>query len=177
MIFSMGINTASETGVGTLRDTWGAGIAGGIIGGIGMGIIFHLGANVMPFIGSVYGWPTVIGGWVVHLANSVLFALVFTLLVTRPFVREQMTTLSGCVIAGVFYAAAVGLVNTGVVLPIAMNTLDVQSLPEPVFPVPDAVGAVIVITSIGVAHMVYGLLLGATYGSIHVSDRDVEIIE
>lgn len=150
-----------------LQYRWGAGIAGGLVGGIGMGVILHAGANIMPFIGSLYGWPTVIGGWAAHLVNSVLIGLVFTLIVSRPIVRQQTTTVSGCVVAGIVYAAAVGLATSGVMLPIAMNALGRQSFPEPLLPVPGVIGGILVVLSVGVAHVVYGILLGATYGAIH----------
>lgn len=163
----MGTNTTTSTSAEALQYTWGAGIVGGLVGGLGMGVILHAGANIMPFIGALYGWPTVLGGWAAHLMNSVLIGLVFTLLVSRPLVREQMTTIPGCVAAGVVYAAAVGLVTSGVMLPIAMNALGRQTLPEPLFPLPGVVGGILIVLSVGVAHVVYGVLLGATYGAIH----------
>lgn len=147
--------------------TWIAGIAGGLIGGIGMGIILHAGANMMPFIGALYGWPTVVGGWIGHLINSVIIGLVFTFIVSRPLVRQQTMTISGSVVVGVLYAAAVGLVTTGVMLPISMNVLGVQSLPEALVPLPGYIGGLLVVLSVAVAHLVYGLLLGATYGILH----------
>lgn len=155
------------TSTESLQYTWGAGAVGGIVGGLGMGIILHAGANIMPFIGALYGWPTVIGGWVAHLVNSVLIGLVFTLIVSRPVIRQQTTTVAGSIAAGIVYAAAVGLVTGGVMLPIAMNTIGVAGFPEPLLPVPGVVGGILVVLSVGVAHVVYGILLGATYGAIH----------
>jgi hypothetical protein len=152
----------------SLQYTWAAGIAGGFVGGIGMGLILHLGANMMPLIGALYGWPTVIGGWLGHVVNSVLIGLLFTLLVSRPVVRQQMTTMFGCVVSGIVYAAAVGLVTTGVMLPISMNTLGRRTIPDPILPLPGIIGGALVVLSVGVAHLVYGLLLGATYGVIHI---------
>lgn len=148
---------------------WAAGVAGGLVGGVGMGIVLHAGANVMPFIGALYGWPTTTGGWVAHLVHSVLIGLVFALIVSRPVIREQMTTVSEFVVAGIVYAAAVGLVTSGVMLPVAMNLLGTISLPESLLPLPGVVGGVLVVLSVGVAHLVYGVLLGATYGRIHSS--------
>jgi hypothetical protein len=148
---------------------WRAGVAGGLVGGIGMGLILHAGANIMPFIGALYGWPTTAGGWVAHLVHSVLIGLVFALLVSRPVIREQMTTLSGSIAGGIVYAAAVGLVTSGVMLPIAMNMLGTRLLPEPLLPVPGVLGGLLVILSVGVAHLVYGILLGATYSRLHTA--------
>lgn len=163
--------TVTIESVESLQYTWGAGIAGGLGGGVCMGVILHVGANIMPFIGALYGWPTVIGGWVAHLVNSVLLGILFTLLVSRPFLREQTTSIGGCIGVGIVYAAAIGLITSGVMIPIAMNTIGIQAFPEPLLPLPGVVGGVLVVLSVGVAHIVYGLVLGATYGAIHNSRR------
>ncbi|WP_225307798.1 MULTISPECIES: hypothetical protein [unclassified Haloarcula] len=135
----------------------------GLVAGIGMGIVFHAGANLMPFVGALYGWPTVVGGWVVHLVNSAVAGLVFAVIVSRPILREQTASVAESVAAGVVYAAAIGLVSTGLLLPLSMNMLGVQSFPEPLVPLPGMLGSFLVILSVGVAHLVYGLLLGSTY--------------
>ncbi|MBX0346833.1 hypothetical protein EGH26_01280 [Halomicroarcula pellucida] len=131
-----------------------------------MGIVFHAGANLMPFVGALYGWPTVVGGWAVHLLNSVLAGVVFSLLVSHPLVDEQTTELAEYVAAGVVYAAAIGLLSTGVLLPVSMQALGVQSFPEPLVPLPGLLGTFLVVVSVGVAHVVYGVLLGATYATV-----------
>ena len=148
---------------GLIQFRWVAGAASGLVAGVGMGVVFHAGANLMPFVGALYGWPTVVGGWVVHLVNSVGAGLLFAVIVSRPVLREQTTTTAESVAAGVVYAAAIGLVSTGILLPISMNALGVQSFPEPLVPLPGMFGSFLVIVSVGVAHLVYGLLLGGAY--------------
>lgn len=146
---------------------WGAGVAGGVVGGLGMGVILHAGANLMPFIGALYGWPTVVGGWVAHMVNSVLIGLVFVVLVSPPLFRDEMATVPGAIAAGVLYAAAVGLVTTGIMLPVAVNLRGAETLPQSLFPLPGVAGGVLAVVSVGVAHLVYGVLLGATYAVVH----------
>ena len=153
---------------------WGAGIAGGLVGGVGMGVILHGGANLMPFIGALYGWPTVFGGWITHLLNSVLLGVLFAVVVSLPFFREQTTSLEGCILAGIVYAAAIALVTSGIMLPLTMNLLDIKVLPESLVPVPGVIGGILVVVSVGVAHLVYGLLLGAIYGVLHNTPRPDE---
>lgn len=148
------------------RFRWVAGATSGLVAGIGMGIVFHAGANLMPFIGALYGWPTVVGGWVVHLVNSVFAGLLFAAIISRPILREQATTTTESVAAGVVYAAAIGLVSTGILLPVSMNMLGVQSFPEPLVPLPGMLGSFLVIVSVGVAHLVFGLLLGTVYATV-----------
>lgn len=170
------MDTVTAPGAESLRDTWGAGLAGGLVGGVGMGLILHAGANMMPFIGAIYGWPTVVGGWVVHLVNSVLIGLLFTALMSRSIVRRQMTTVPDCTACGVVYAGAVGLVTTGLMVPASMNAIGTRSLPEPLLPLSGIAGGVLVVLSVAVAHLVYGLLLGATYGTIHTRPRATSVV-
>lgn len=63
--------TATTEEVESFRSTWGAGVAGGFAGGVGMGILLHGGANLMPFVGALYGWPTVVGGVLVAVPVGV----------------------------------------------------------------------------------------------------------
>lgn len=162
-------DTRTDEKIGSLQYTWGAGIVGGIAGGICMGVILHAGANILPYIGALYGWSTVIGGWIAHLVNSVLIGLLFALLVSRSIIRKQTTSIAECITFGIVYAAAVGLVTGGVMLPLTMNAVGAHSFPEPLLPLPGTLAGAFVVVSIGVAHMVYGLVLGATYGVIHNS--------
>lgn len=140
-----------------------SGVGGGLIGGVAMGIILYGGANLMPFIGALYGAPTEVGGWIAHLINSVLIGLLFAVIVSQPIIRERMKSMWDYIVAGVIYAAAVGLVTTGILLPLSMNLLGVQSLPDPLYPLPEFMGTVLVVLSVGVAHVVYGFLLGTAY--------------
>lgn len=158
---------ARERWAVALEYTWGAGVAGGLVGGVAMGVVLHAGANMMPFVGALYGWPTAIGGWVAHLLHSVLIGLLFVAIVSRPLIAPQTTTLGGSLIAGVVYSAGVGLVTTGIMLPVAMSTLGTATLPESLLPLPGVLGGMLVIISVGVAHLLYGVLLGATYHVVH----------
>ncbi len=152
----------------SMRSTWGAGATAGLIAGLGMGLILHLGANVMSFIGALYGWPTVTGGWIVHLLNSILIALGFTFLVSRAAISERIRSVGMYIVSGIIYASAVGLVTAGVMLPATMHLRGTQTVPDPIFPLPAAIGTALVIISVAVAHLLYGILLGATYGLINI---------
>ncbi|WP_238378424.1 hypothetical protein [Haloarcula rubripromontorii] len=44
----------TDTRLGNLiRFRWVAGAASGLVAGIGMGVVFHAGANLMPFVGAL----------------------------------------------------------------------------------------------------------------------------
>lgn len=151
------------------RNALWAGVVGGLGGGVGMGLILHAGANMMPLVGALYGEPTALAGWVAHLGHSVLIGLVFAAIASRPMVRPQTTSVRGCVVVGIAYAAAVGLATGGVMLPISLNAIGARTFPEPLLPLPGALNGVLVVLSVGVAHLVYGLVLGATFGHLHRS--------
>lgn len=163
----MGTETINRNVYESFSDTWGAGIVGGILGGIAMGIVLHGGANMMPLIGSLYGWPTVLGGWVGHLINSILLGLLFALLISRWQLHDQVSGMGEWAIYGILYATAVGLVTGGIMVPITINLMGASEFPEPVLPVSGFLGGLLVAFSAGVAHLVYGALLGTTYGYIH----------
>lgn len=165
--------TDSLGSTGATRNALGAGVAGGLLGGLGMGVVLHAGSNMMPLVGALYGEPTVLGGWVAHVGHSVLIGLLFAALASRPALKAQTTTVGGCAVVGIAYAAAVGLATGGFMLPISLNAIGTQTFPEPLLPIPGVLGGILVVISVGIAHLVYGLLLGAAFGFVHgVEERD-----
>lgn len=148
-----------------------AGALAGLAAGIAMGVILHAGANIMDGVGALYGWPTVIGGWIAHLLNSVLFAVVFVWLISRPRVRSYAETLAGTVGLGIGYGTVLGLVTGGVLLPLWLGAAGASTLPVPLLPIPGVVEDIVVALSIAIAHLVYGAILGGVYFFV----RDVEI--
>lgn len=163
----METETTSHEAAGSVGHAVGAGVAGGLVGGVGMGLVLHAGSNAMPLIGALYGWPSVGGGWVAHLANSAVIGLLFAALVTRPVLRRQTASIPGSVTLGIAYGAGVGLVTGGLMLPVSLRLLGTRVFPETILPLPDAVGGLVALLSFGVAHLVYGLLLGATFGYVY----------
>ncbi|WP_238378426.1 hypothetical protein [Haloarcula rubripromontorii] len=97
--------------------------------------------------------------------NSAVAGLVFAVIVSRPVFHSQIESVGESVAAGVGFAAAIGLLSTGFLLPVSMSALEVQSFPEPLVPLPGMLGSFLVVASVGVAHLVYGLLLGWTYAA------------
>lgn len=135
--------------------------------GVGMGVVLHAGGNMMLLIGSLYGWPSVVGGWTAHLLNSVGLGAMFAAVLSHRLFEDQTETVVGCVTLGMGYAAMIGLVTGGLMLPAAVSAVGAESLPSPLLPLPGVVGGAVVVASVGIAHLVYGILLGATYGIVH----------
>lgn len=146
---------------------WGGGIVGGLVGGIGMGIVLHLGANQIHLFGTFVDRPTVIGGWAVHLTFSVLFGMVFAAVVSsRPF-DDVTATFPDCVGLGFVYGALLGLFSGGFLLPLALNRIGASTYPVPFLPLPGIASELLFASLVAIAHLVYGLCLGAVYATIN----------
>lgn len=141
---------------------WVAAVLAGLVGGVGMGAVLYSTTNAMPLIGALYGQPTVVGGWVAHLFNSVVFALAFAGAVTLTPLRDYVGGVSGCAGLGLGYGALLGVVTGGIVLPVALNLVGATTLPVPLWPVSGE--SVTFGVFLAVAHLVYGVGLGTTFG-------------
>ena len=142
----------------TFSRTWGGAVAGGIVAGVGMGLIMHFVMGAMPLVGALYGQPTLVAGWIAHLFHSVVFAVVFAAVATRPTFRDY--GVYGLTVLGSAYGIVLELVAAGVVLPVWANAVGAAELPVP-FLVPMGF----------LTHLIYGLLLGAVYGGIVTRQR------
>ncbi|WP_137286854.1 hypothetical protein [Halorussus salinisoli] len=153
-----------ETGRGLRR--WGGAVVAGLIAGVGMGLVIQFGAGTMALIGALYGRPTVLVGWVLHLFHSVVFALIFVAVVSRTLLSDYTSSAAELVGLGVGYGAALGILTGGFLLPVGLNAVGATELPVPLLPIPGLVGEfafpLVVVTS----HLVYGVLLGAVYAAI-----------
>ena len=112
-----------------------------------------------------------LGGWIAHLTNSVVLGLLFALIVSRWRFHDRTANLFEWAIYGIVYAAAIGLVTGGIMVPAALHLMDATALPQPVLPLPGITGSLLVAFSVGVAHVVYGVLLGTVYGRVHASSE------
>lgn len=144
-----------------------AGVVAGLAGGIVMGVILQLGTELMPVFGRLLGSESILGGWIVHLATSALFGLLFAIFVSMPLVAELETTVGTSVLLAVIHASALSYVTIGLILPAATIVLGVEnlSLMTEIVPGPGAEGlATAGLFSLG--HVVYGVVLGAVYASL-----------
>ena len=131
-----------------------------------MGLVVHFGAGTMALIGALYGRPTVLAGWVAHLFNSVVFALIFVAVVSRPLLSEYTSSAAELVGVGLGYGAALGVLTGGVLLPAGLNAVGATDPPVPLLPIPGLVGEFTFPVVLGVAHLAYGALLGAVYAAV-----------
>lgn len=150
----------------TWLDRGFAGVLGGLAGGVGMGLILQFGTELVPVIGRIAGEATVLRGWLVHVLTSIAFGLLFAAFVSVPIIRELETSVGASVLLGVVHATALSFVTIGVLLPVATVVLGLPdlSLASRVTSGP-TFGGLIDAWLFGLAHVVYGVVLGAVYAA------------
>ncbi len=158
-------NTPQYTGAGI----WGGGVIAGIIAGIAMGVLMHFGADLIELLGGLAPIPgeSISLGWFIHMLISVAFGLVFAGFLSRRAIRRNVTTFTDFVIAGLVFGALIGIIAGGLVFPVAMGRAGVATLPLPFLPIPGAVGEFVAAIIFAIGHLVYGLVLGATFATIN----------
>lgn len=142
------------------------GAAGGLVAGIAMGVVLQLGTDLMPAIGALSGEQSVVIGWVVHLIVSTAAGLSFALFVSIPVFHEVTRSVSGCAIVGILHAFGVAAVLVGMVLPVLVNFVGTPTsgLAFPFGSVPGPeLEAMISAGMFGLAHVIYGVVLGAVF--------------
>lgn len=148
---------------------WGGGVIAGIVAGLAMGFVLHFGANLIELLGGLAPIPveSVGLGWLMHSIVSIAFGLVFAAVVSRRPIRRHLTTFTEMVLAGFAYGAFIGILAGGLVFPVAMGRAGVAALPLPFLPVPGAAGEFIAAIIFAIGHLLYGLVLGASFATIN----------
>lgn len=149
--------------------TWGGGVIAGIVAGIAMGAILHVGADLIAVFAGLAPVPvdSVALGWLMHMLVSIGFGLVFAALLSRRPVRRNVTAFVDYLIAGLVFGAFIGIVAGGLVFPIAMDRVGVASLPLSIVPVSGVASEFVAAVIFAIGHLVYGLVLGATFATVN----------
>jgi hypothetical protein len=141
-----------EISLETPNRRWLAAIGAGLVGGIGFGLVLQFVMGAMPVIGSLYGQPTVLVGWLAHLVHSVIFAMLFVTLITRTGLRRYAGSTARITGLGTVYGSVLGVVTGAFVMPIWANAVAGAGMPVPFLSVPSFLG-----------HLLFGALLGSVY--------------
>lgn len=143
----------------------GAGLAGGLLGGLAMGLLFQVGTDVMPVLGSFLGESSALRGWIVHLAISMFLGASFALVLGYPAIRDFTASFDTLefALAGVTYVYAVAAVSIGI-LPFVFQLPWTATVVDPIFPQAGTSPTALVPAAVfALAHLVYGTILGAVY--------------
>lgn len=140
------------------NQVWFDATLAGLAAAVPMGLVMHFGLGVMRFVGALYGVQTSLGGWVLHVAIAVLFALVFAALVSveelAPYARNPVTGAA----LGVVWAMVLWLIAASIIQPIWSGAVTPTDPPIPN-----------VVLTAGGTHFLYGVILGSVFG--YLRDR------
>lgn len=148
---------------------WGGGVIAGLVAGLAMGFVLHFGAGLIELLGGLAPIPgeSVSLGWTMHGLISITFGLLFAVCVSRRPISREITTFSEMVLAGLAFGAFIGVLAGGLVFPVAMGRAGVAALPLPFLPIPGAAGEFVAAIIFAVGHLIYGLVLGATFATVN----------
>jgi uncharacterized membrane protein YagU involved in acid resistance len=126
----------------------------GLTAGAAFGLLMQFVLGVMATVGGLYtGQPSVAVGWVVHLAHSMIAALIYGYVVDNvSYVEGVRGSLLEGLGAGAAFGAVLWLLGASIAMPLWTNALGLTALSVPNFGLQRLVG-----------HIVYGGLLGLLY--------------
>jgi hypothetical protein len=140
-----------------VRDgpSWQHGVGAGLLGGLVMGVLMSL---LMPAvlenaIPALVGLSGGVAGWVVHMSISAVFGVVFVAALAHPRMAATVESLGGAVGLGLAYGVVLWIVAAGIIMPLWLSAVGFPNPP----PLPN-LGLMGLVT-----HLVYGLVLGASY--------------
>lgn len=135
----------------------------GLVAGVAMGATLWGLGDGLAIIGALYGIESAVVGWITHLFHSVVFALLFVALTSWPPLRDRTGSVLSVTVLGVAWAVVLAVVAAGVLMPVWIGAVGVGDL---VFPN---------VTETGVlGHVLWGLVLGATYGVLRERDTPLD---
>lgn len=124
------------------------GAVAAVCAGVVMGVPLTTLKGSIPVIGVLYGSPSPVVGWTVHLFHSLVFGLGFVALLTGSrLVRYRSRPLSTAGL-GVAYGIAVWVVAAGLVMPVWLRAVGVSA------PIPNLTAAGLL------GHVLWGATLG-----------------
>lgn len=160
---------------GVDRSPITVGAVAGLIAGVPMGLLLQFGTELVPILGAIVGYESLVVGWIVHLVASTVFGAIFGWMVTLPVFRTLTDTVAECILLGVVHATALAFVMIGIVIPGLVEFLSVSGEGIPLTRVPGPSGGSLLSAGVfGFAHLVYGVVLGAGYALIEDVSEEPE---
>ncbi len=130
-----------------------AGLAGGVVFGIMMGMM-----GTLPMIGKMVGHPSAVTGFIVHLVNSAIIGVGFAMVF-----GQAVNGIGSGLGKGLLYGGAWWLLGPLTLMPLFLGMgLGVNW---------NVAAAVTMLPSL-VGHLMYGAILGASYAWLRERSRD-----
>ena len=156
---------APESPVGAPNDGLVRVSIAGLVAGVVMGVTLWWFGDGIAIIGALYGFESVVVGWITHLFHSVVFALLFVALTSWPPLRDRTGTVPSVTLLGVVWSIVLAIGAAGVLMPVWLGIVGAGDL---VFPNVTLTGVL--------GHMLWGVVLGATYGILRERSTVVDEI-
>ena len=125
-----------------------------------MGIFFQLSTGLLPVIGSLYGIPNPIVGWITHLFHSAVFGLLFAAICAEPRIDRYVSGPASAGGLGLAWGIVLWAIAAGVLMPAWLSLLG-ASAQLPNLSLAGLVG-----------HALWGVILGITYWHVDLDVRD-----
>ena len=133
-------------------STWASALAAGGVAGIVMGLFLQFPMDLMPAVAALYGYESVVAGWVAHLFHSLVFAVIFAGIASLPVLKKYASGFPTSVLVGTAFGVAVWVFGGVVAMPLWLASIgmDAPTVPN-------------VVPMSLLAHIVYGGVLGVVY--------------
>ncbi|WP_311170332.1 ATP-binding protein [Halobellus ordinarius] len=138
-------------GGGVSAGSLGVAAAAATVAGFVMGVPLSLVQGSIPVIGALYGMPSPVAGWTVHMFHSVVFGLGFVALLSTPRLIRYRSESAVAAVLGGLYGTAVWFVAAGFVMPVWLRVI---GLPATI-PNLELAGLF--------GHLLWGVTLGAAF--------------
>lgn len=148
----MPVESTTPTSYDTDAVSWLGGAAAGLAGGVTFGVMLTMmmPAVIGQAIPALVGLSGTVAGWVVHLVFSAAFGVAFAAAVGAFDATDRVGRNAGL---GTGYGALLWLVNIGVIWPLWLQAVGFPNAPA----FPNLAWMPLV------GHLLYGVVLGATY--------------
>lgn len=138
------------------RIHWIHGAIAGFVAALAMGVVMSLvnQAVLQNLIAGLYGLRgSLVAGWIVHLIHGTLFGVLFAIVLSDPTLYRVSEWSWKTILAGIVYGLVLALAAAGLIMPIWLSAVGLESPPQ----VPN------VTVPIVAYHLVYGAVLGGVY--------------
>lgn len=109
------------------------GSTAGLAAGIAMGLVMSLWDPTIleEAIAALYGFGgSLLFGWVAHLVHSIVFGVLFALLLRDPMLVEMPERLDRAIVTGIVYGLLLAVIAAGIIMPMWLSAVGFENPPS-----------------------------------------------
>lgn len=139
--------------MGVEGKEWQAGVVGGLFGGALMGVMLSVMMTpvIENAIPALWGLSGGVAGWIIHMSNAAILGIVFAAIAKA--LPQYSSSVGQSTALGAVYGVVLWVALAALVMPVWLGAVGFAGAP----PLPNFNPMSLV------AHLVYGIALGATY--------------